>query len=114
MGRGRILHSRLGQIFFLLATTHACRSGAPSAPQLWAAHGEAAGVRAAGGVGVQDRGGNSSWAWRQDTLGGCARGPWSLPASLLPSPGPGVSTGASSSGKQLHRYTDPTSRLCLC
>ena len=43
---------------------------------------------AAGGVGVQDRGGNSSWAWRQDALGGRARGPWSLPASLLPSPGP--------------------------
>lgn len=27
---------------------------------------------------------------------------------------PGVSTGASSLGKQLHRRTDPTSRPCLC
>ena len=88
MGRGRLLHSRLGRIFFLLATAHACGSGVPFAPQLEAVHGEAPGVGAARGAGVQDRGGNSRWAWRQDALSGHASGWWSLPASLLPSMGP--------------------------
>ena len=112
-GRGKILHSRLGRTFFLLASAHACGSGALSAPQLLGSGWRGSRRGGCRRSGPKDRGENSWGDWRQDVLGGSARGRHCRPTCSLPWD-PGFSTGASSSGKQLHRYTDPTSRSCLC